>query len=1332
MPLTSIAQKVKYLGIEQGLSNNAVTCITQDQYGFMWMGTYDGLNRYDGYQFKIFRNLWGDGKSLTNNHIKSVFAHGNSIYVGTQKGLMYYCYTDAQFHNLYYKKQGSRQPVKVSSGINQIIGDGLGNTYVATENAGLLVFRKSDTVATQVPQKTTYSYSVQGITLDNNNGLWLFINGVGLCRYKLGAEMKVEADVRFSANCLVADGAGSIWIGTDNGLYTFNVASHAIDRFDTVIKLNSANIFNLFFTKQRELWILTNGGGINIWNIAQRKLSALLPGETDHSLRSGAITSGFEDNEGRKWITTLRGGVNIIDNKEIPFHLYTHDAFNKNSVINNFVQAFCEDEKHNVWIGTDGGGLSYWDRQANHFTGFTHQPGTASLSSNFVVSILKDHTNRIWIATFSGGIDAFDNATKEFKHYSCFDPSSQKEEKNFWKLFEDAQHNIWAGSTWGGALYKFNPEKNRFDLFDDQLRNIHTIYQSHDNKLWAGDYSNLINIDPVSHRNKAFTIGQPLRAIVEDAAHHLWVGTEGGGLIKFNTANNTFKRYTAADGLPGNSILNILVDNRDNLWCSTYNGLSKFDQKTGKISNYYASDGLQSNQFSYNAALKLNSGEMLFGGLKGFNSFFPDSIRSYVHEPRLQLTDFRVNNSSIEGSHTYSGNKPLYEVKNITIPYNQATITVNYTALEYSCPEKISYAYYLEKWDHNWNYVGKLKTAYYTRLNEGTYTLRIKATNTEGVWTKKELVVLITVLPPWYRAWWAYLFYIVILGSVTYAFWLYRIRQTRLKYEVQIANLKVEKEKEVNEKKLSFFTNVSHEFRTPLTLIINPIKDLLKSDKEHAEELNIVYRNARRLLGLVDHLLLFRKTESESAELKLSKVNFTDLSRDVYTCFIHQAKIKQINYVFESEQDLVELYLDREKIEISLFNLISNALKFTPDGGHIHITIRQSEEMVYFEIADSGIGINVDVGEKLFDKFYQIKDTTSLKTGFGIGLYLVKTFIAHHFGTINYTSNANGGTTFTLCLPRGKAHFGNQPILESASQGYSYAVEELIDHNNHESHTGEVATDDLALLISDRQSIMVIDDNQEIRTYIKKIFQADYVIYEAGDGQIGLELIRQKLPDVIISDIVMPGLSGLELCKTIKQDSALSHIPIILLTGESEPSIRLQGIKEGAVDFVNKPFDKELLVARVRSIIRNKSELQNYFYSEITLKGKNRNVSEENKEFLYKCIDIIENQLLDPELDVNVIADRIGMSHSSLYKRIKSVTGQSLSAFIRFVRLRKAAELMINTNCNVNEAAFQTGFNDMKYFREQFNKQFGLNPSDFIKRHRAAFQKSYTLKHNLV
>ncbi|MEO8950011.1 MAG: ATP-binding protein, partial [Mucilaginibacter sp.] len=850
----------------------------------------------------------------------------------------------------------------------------------------------------------------------------------------------------------------------------------------------------------------------------------------------------------------------------------------------------------------------------------------------------------------------------------------------------------------------------------------HALCQDQDGILWAGDYTRLVKIDIDRKNYRYFYLGQPIRAILADDKHHLWLGTEGGGLVWYNTRTNTYKRYTEADGLPNNSVLNILADGQHNLWCSTYNGLSKFNTTTGRFTNYFAADGLQSNQFNYNAALKLNNGQMLFGGLEGFTLFHPDSIKSYVHDPTLQLTGIKVNNRAVDGNMAYSHIGPVYDLKKITIPFSEATVTVNYTALEYSFPDKITYAYYLEGWDHNWNYVGTLKTAYYTRLNEGHYILKIKATNTAGVWSSKPLVVLLTVLPPWYRTWWAYLFYLGAFCAITYRFWLYSIKQTRLQYEVRIAGLTVEREKEINEKKLAFFTNISHEFRTPLTLIINPLKDLLNQSEENKEELTLVYRNAKRLIGMVDHLLLFRKAESENMVLHLAGFNFTELCKDVYTCFTHQAKIKQITYVFDSENSALILYVDREKIETALFNLIANALKFTPAGGTVQVHIKEDTGRVYVEIADTGIGIDADVGEKLFDKFYQVKDTGSLKTGFGIGLNLVKTFIESHEGSITYQSRTGGGATFILSLP--KNHDKHPQLsVETGNERSSYLIEQLPFEGDSTVLSGQITG--LELLLSDHQSILVIDDNAEIRNYIKKIFAAEYTVLEAGDGQLGLDIIKKQLPDVVISDIVMPNLSGLELCHILKQDSALSHIPIILLAGESTADTRLQGIEEGAVDFLTKPFDKDILVARVKGTIKNKRELQAYFYNEVTLKNGGQNISEEYKDFLYHCIAIIESSLMDPGLEVSMIAEKMGMSHSALYKKIKQMTGQSLNSFIRFIRLRKAAEIMIHTNCNVNEAAFRVGFNDIKYFRVHFYKQFGLNPSEFIKRHRSAFQKSY-------
>jgi signal transduction histidine kinase/ligand-binding sensor domain-containing protein/CheY-like chemotaxis protein len=1322
--LSSTAQSVnvRYLGIESGLSNNSVTSVFQDQFGFMWFGTYDGLNRYDGSDFKTFHNDWEDAHSLVNNHIKSMVISGNRIYVGTEKGLNYLGYTDLKFHALYLKEI-NQKPVKIDFDINQVITDGNGNTYAATGSHGILRIHGNDTVALKIPlngYKSRYESSVAAI---NNTGqIFVFVNGKGLGLYN-AANKSIAIICRgdLTANCMTFDRRGTLWIGTGNGVYTYGNSAHELMRFDgEQHHLLATNISCITQISNGELWIGTNGAGINIWNPAIGKMRYIVPEESLNSLSSGAVVSVFEDKEKRIWIATLRGGVNIIDRRPVPFLNYVHNASNFHSIPNNFVRSFCEDETHNVWIGFSGGGLTYWDRKAGTFSNYFHK-GIGTLSSNLVVSVLKDADNKIWTATFNGGIDRLDKKTGGFKHYTCYKAGTNIEEKNFWTLYEDGTHTLWAGSTWGGTLYKYDRAKDRFDVFDPKLIDVHVLFADKSGKLWGGDYSRLIELDKVHMQHRYTYIGQAVRAIAQDRMGNIWVGTEGGGLLKLDCKTKQLKRYTAKQGLPSNSVLTILMDSNDNLWCSTYHGLTNLNIKSEKFTNYYASDGLQSNQFNYGAALRLSSGEMLFGGIKGITLFEPKKVFADVHIPQLQLTDLEINNISVNDNPDYSHHKPLNALKEIEIPYSQASVAISYTALEYSFPEKISYAYYLEKWDHNWNYVGKIKTAYYSRLNEGRYLLKIRSTNTEGAWVPA-YELKIRILPPWYRTWWAYILYFITISTVIYWIWLYRIRQTRLKYEVQIANLKIEQEKQINERKLSFFTNISHEFRTPLTLIINPIKDLLKQHKGRSEELNIVYRNANRLLGLVDHLLMFRKSESEDADVKISSLNFTEVCREIFDCFIHQAKIKQISYSFEADNSEIQIFGDREKIEIALFNLISNALKFTPHHGNITVKVKDDESSAFFEIADTGIGISADVGEKLFDKFYQVKDPGSLKTGFGIGLYLVKNFIELHQGTITFQSTSGEGTTFVLCLPKGKEHLASYPEIEITKLKSAY-VEELMDADSP-GIKSEPVINNIELMISAKQCILIIDDDSDLRSYIRSIFEGDYTVYEGDNGKIGLEIIKKTLPDVVISDVNMPNLSGLELCHILKSDSELSHIPVILLTGEQGAELKLQGIEQGAVDYLSKPFDKDLLVARVKGIIKNKSELQHYFFSEVTLKRNARNISEENKQFLYRCIEIIEISLLDSVLDVNSIADRMGMSYSNLYKKIKTITGQSINGFIRFIRLRKSAEIMIQTNCNVNEAALRVGFSDVKYFRENFHKQFGVNPSEFIKKHRMNFQTS--------
>lgn len=1314
---------LKYLGVENGLSNNVVNSLYLDNFGFMWMGTYDGLNRYDGYNFKVFRNNWNVDNSLINNHITVLSGDKlNRVWIGTQKGISYYSYADAKFHKLLYSEQGKNIPLTAS--INSIAVTSASTVFVATDEKGLFELKKGRAVAERILLKKSKNYTIKALCIAPSGTLWLFIKDFGLCKYDaLKGEFKLVKHELKSVTSIINGINNSLWIGTEQGLYQFNENTGMFSKPKEYPEKD--NIMNLMLDKQQKLWVSTDGGGIVVFDTRFKKVNRLSAGKEKGMLSSNSVAQVYEDKEFRKWIATLRGGINIIDQQSTQFQTIKRDAMNSNSLVNNFVLSFSEDGNRNIWIGTDGGGLSLWNRTKNTFINYVKTSDPNSLKSNFITSILNDESNNLWVSSFNGGIDRFDKKTQKFIHYSCYNDVKGVFDVNIWKLYQDRAKNIWAGTTKGGALYRYNKLTDKFDLFDNKLTDIHSLFQDAEGNLWAGNYTELIKVDLIKKNHEYIKINFAIRSINEDSKHQLWVGTEGGGLIEFNPKTKKIKRYLQSDGLPSSSVLNILLDSKDNLWCSTYNGLSKFDVKAQKFKNYYTSDGLQSNQFNYNAALKLKDGAFLFGGINGFNLFYPQSIKENKRIPKIVLTDFRINNIQLDEDSGYQ-NKSIVNLKKIEIPHNLA-VSVDYAAIEFSFQEQISYAYYLEGWDRNWNYVNKLTTAYYSRLNEGEYKLHIKSTDTEGAWSNNEKVILIKILPPWYRTWWAYGIYLVLFSATYYMFQTYRNRQRNLKHEVEITNLKMEREKDLNEKKLNFFTNISHELRTPLTLIVNPIKDILnhKEAGQEKSDLNVVYRNSRRLLSLVDQLLLFRKTESENDTLNIVKINLFKFANEIFLCFGYLAKNNNIDYTFECDNEEINIYGDRDKLEIVFFNLLSNALKFTPKGGFVKFKITTKVKEVKIEVSDNGPGIPEGIGEKLFDKFYKVMSQESLKMGFGIGLYLVKNFVELHKGRIYFQSKKDIGTSFFIEMPLGEPT-GLQDIYSTENE-LTYVNELIAQEELEEVQTEKNDVGNLELLISDLNSILVVDDNTEIVDYIRQIFQDNFKIYKASNGLEGLESCKEFLPDVLISDVNMDGMNGIELCRAIKEDSALSHIPVILLTANPTAEIRLKGIEVGAYDFISKPFDKELFTAKINGVIKNRTNLQSYFYNEITLKSDTHKVSQEDKGFLLKCISIIENNLIEDNFSVKTLASDLGMSHSNLYKKIKATSGQSVNGFVRFIRLRKAAELLINTNLNINEAAFRVGINDIKYFREQFQKLFKLTPSEFIKKHRKTFHKYYNI-----
>ncbi|MCJ8164311.1 ATP-binding protein [Pontibacter sp. E15-1] len=725
-----------------------------------------------------------------------------------------------------------------------------------------------------------------------------------------------------------------------------------------------------------------------------------------------------------------------------------------------------------------------------------------------------------------------------------------------------------------------------------------------------------------------------------------------------------------------------------------------------------------------------------FGGIKGFNIFYPDSIQSSHAFPNLLITGIRIFNKPVTpADNILQEEQSLYLADNVILPYDKAFISIDFGALEFTAPEKISYAYKLEGWDKTWNYTDKHRTASYSNLREGNYTLRIKSTNAAGIWNKRERVVHLQVLPPWYRTWWAYGVYAALVAGLLYACNYYRTNHNRLKFELSIAGVKADKEAELNEKKISFFTNVSHEFRTRLTLIINPIKELLerKQERVNIQELAAVYRNAHRLMSLVNQVLLFRKADSGEDVLKAGRLNIAAVCEEVYRSFVHQAKTKKIEYVFACATKEIELYGDREKLEILLFNLLSNAFKFTPASGKIALRV-QEEEQVMLSVEDSGCGIPAETGDKLFDKFYQVYGSGKTNTGgFGIGLYLVKKFAEIHNGEVSYQSEPGKGTIFRVLLPKGKEHL---PAACNAEDNVepSAILNELRDTPIVVDEATENRSENLlkGALVTDKDSLLLIEDNGEIRQYVKQIFRSNYTIYEAANGEDGLALAQEHVPDVIISDLRIPGMDGLELCSKIKKNPSLNHIPIILLAASSSPEVKLKGIESGAVAYITKPFEKEMLIARVESVLKTRDSLQRYFYNEVTLKTNKLKISAEHSDFLAACIEIIERNMEDPNFKVKAFAREMGMSQSNLYIKVKEISGRSVNDFMRLIRLRKVARLLIDKDYRINEAAFEAGFSDIKHFREQFKKLFGLNPSDFIKKYRKTLHKRYTLKGQVI
>lgn len=1322
--------KVKYIGIEKGLSNNAVTSIYQDSRGFMWIGTYDGLNRYDGYDFLVYRNQPNDSSTLINNRIVSIYENDAGIWVGTKKGLSVFNFHTGKFESRYLKDHQLDQRVRITFNINQVKGQE-DDLYLATAGKGLLRQNDQQSIFVQIPFKwgdqLIWNYHAQGIDFDPQGNLFVFIQGYGLYRLNSGtAVLEFVSSVSNNANSIVADQRGQIWIGMDSGLVRYNLTSGDHRFYSRELTGHKVTAL-MVLPEEDKLWAATDGSGIFIYDNGSDGISYLEEGAEATDITSNSVYALYQDNRGEKWVGTLRGGVNVVEKGNSQFKTIKKSN-NANSLVSNFILSFCEYKEDKIWVGTDGGGMSLWDRSTNTFTNYVNSGDPHSLPSNFVTAILNADKG-VWVGTYGGGLARFDEETKTFKKYPLYHKNLPMFQQNIWVIFRDSYQRVWVASSDGEGLYHYQPDRDQFEFVDAKVGGIISMAEDLFGNIWVGTFERLIKLDLETFDHEEFDIGYPVRSIMAASNDRLLVGTESGGLLEFNTSEGSYRTFSEQQGLCNNSVLNILRGGDDEYWLSTYNGISRFDFSSKSFVNYFGSDGLQSNQFNYNAALKLAGGELLFGGISGFNVINPSAVSTSTAFPELLITGIKINNEAIEET-----GKTAFSLSSLELPYNKSMLTFDFAALEYSQPDKISYAYYLEGWDREWQYLGNSRVANYSKLQDGTYTLHIKSTNSDGVWNTEFTSLPIVILPPWYRTATAYSVYLMLILIAGYSVIRYQRKQARMKYEIWLSKDMAQKEKELNEQKLNFFTNISHEFRSPLTLIINPLKDAIygKGDGLGNGELEVVYRNSRRLLSLVDQLLLFRKAESETGELKVVRVDLTALVKEVFACFVHHAKTKHINFQLEIGVEECFIFADRQKIEISLFNLISNALKFaSEENGQVYVRLFPADgNEVKITVEDNGKGIAINEQDRVFDLFYQSQNNQkNQKNGFGIGLYLVKQFIHLHNGQVAVSGRKDGGTVFEVKLAVGKGHLQNLYIHEDVDE-HSLFLEELIE--GQEPHLAQTThsrdSEPTGALLDDLKSILVVDDNKQIRAYLGKVLKESYKVYEVSSAEEAREFLKSRLPDLIISDVVMLGETGVEFCKYLKDSSRYQHIPVILLTGTNSEEIKLKGIEVGADDYITKPFDKEYLMARIKGILKQQKLLQDHLMDGVIQKGGDIKLSEEDKDFLEQLEQVIEANLNVESFTIKALAEQMAMSHSMLYKKIKQLTGKSVNEMIRFIRLRKVATLLITSDMQVNEAAFFTGFNDLKYFRKQFQVLYQMNPSDFQKKHKNSFHdKNYNL-----
>ncbi|NLU95362.1 hybrid sensor histidine kinase/response regulator transcription factor [Chitinophaga sp. Ak27] len=1349
--LIASSQSIRFnfskLNTYNGLSHNEVKAILKDQDGFMWFGTTYGLNRYDGYSCKIFRKDHNDSTSLKGNNVISLYElPGRKMWVSTMGGACIYNADTEKFdgdQDRYLSSLGLP-----AGSISNIVKGKDGRYWFLYVDKGLYLYSANDkSVKPFNPPGTSLpAEKITAVKETTDGKIWLVYQSGFLQEYDIKSGKAVFSSTALqqlhkgeqSFNIFI-DSDGDVWCWAyNNGLFFLHAGDSnflLIGRNSFPAKLNSELVSQVAQDDNGLIWVGTDHGGITLIDKKRHfSTSYLLNNPNDpKSISQNSITTIYKDNQGIIWLGTYKQGINYYNSGIIQFPYYHHRESDPKSLQFDDVNRFVEDRLGNIWIGTNGGGLIYFDRKNNSFKQYLHDPNNNnSLSNNVIVSLWVDRGNILWVGTYLGGLNSFDG--RKFTHYRHqANDSSSLADDTVWEIFEDREQQLWIG-TLGGGLDRFDRTANRFMHYKSSggANYITTIIQDKKGDLWIGSSGGITvfekdkSVTTYQHTGKKNSLSDDgIFCLLEDTKGRIWVGTREG-LNLFNKQTGEFQTFTTSDGLPDNMILDILEDAHQTFWISTPSGLCNAIPRqnnshiTFSVINYDVTNNLQDREFNDNAALRTRSGELIFGGPSGFNIINPTAIKQPVGRSKVAFTGFQILDRNIEPGEQVNNRvlleRALSQLQSINLKYKENVFSIDFASLDFSHNRNDKYAYMLEGFNTDWLYTGDdQRRATYTNLSPGHYTFKVKVLDRTGAWSEVK-TLQVNIQPPFWRTPIAWFIYLLIAGGLFLLIRRITLERIHMRFEVKQQRREAERAHALEQLKTKFFTNVSHEFRTPLSLIIAPLDKIIKyaTDQEQVEQLNLVQRNAKRLLNLVNQLLDFRKMEVQEVRLHPAVGDIVSFCRETSLSFTDIAEKKKIQFSFASDIDCLEIYFDKDKIEKILFNLLSNAFKYTYDHGKVSVNLtynmpaaNDTEGTFAISIKDSGIGIPAQQHEKIFERFFQTEVPESMvNQGTGIGLAITKEFVKLHNGTITVESEPNQGTCFTVLLPARRMYVSPQPIapVAPAEEGEQIMIEEEKKGNK-------------------KKTIMIVEDNEDLRFYLKDNLKDQYHVEEATNGSEGWEKIKRLNPDLVVSDVMMPIMDGVALAGKIKSEMLTAHIPVILLTAMGSEEKQLEGLKAGANDYITKPFTFEILASRINNLLVQQQLLKKRFQKQITVNPEEVTITPVDEKFLKQALEIIENQMDNPDFSVDEFSRKLFMSRVTLYRKINSLTGKSPLDFIRSIRLKRAAQLLNNSGMSIAEVAYQVGFNNPKVFSKLFKEEFRVTPSEY-----AASLKNKTLE----